>query len=62
MVDAARRDELRRIGGAGLGSGAIALLLAIVIMAALVVVASFASWLRARRAATVDPSQVLRSE
>jgi ABC-type lipoprotein release transport system permease subunit len=35
---------------------------ALVIMPALVTVASFASWLPARPAATVDPSQILRSE
>ena len=53
---------LRWVGselGMTVGTGA---LVAIVIMAAVVVVASFASWLPARRAATVDPSQVLRSE
>ena len=35
---------------------------ALAIMSAMVCVAAFASWLPARRAATVDPSLVLRSE
>ena len=53
---------LRFVGselGMTVGTAAI---VAIVIMSAVVIVGSFASWLPARRAATVDPSQVLRSE